>query len=346
MSHVKILYACGFFTLFYILQSILWPFILGMIMAAILHPLVMEAEKLRLSRSVSSILLLGTVYGILVGMILIILPAIHHHLFLALRQFSFATLEPSLMQFLYKFPFSTHSMEQLQVLMQTTLKDSMMHLTRMMTHIIGNSAFWANATFSMTFNYFLLPPIVAFYFLKDNARIMRQILRIIPQHHHTSVHAFWHEIDASFSSYTRGQAKICAILSIYYPLGFYCIGAEMALVIGPFVGLFTFIPYVGNLLGTSAIFLISGISSSWNSNIMLSIGVVYGLGQFIESFILIPYFMGKNGPHPLWIFFAFLLLAHVFGFVGIVLTLPLTSFATGLVRFMLKTYANPNNLHS
>ncbi len=181
---------------------------------------------------------------------------------------------------------------------------------------VGSSAVlgWAATLF--------LVPIVLFYLLLDWHNVFAHIGEMVPRRWNTLVSEMAHEADSLLAQYLRGQLLVMLLLAAYYSTGLAIAGFEVALPVGLLTGLLVFIPYIGFGLGLS-LALISAILlfEGWYG--LVAVAVVYGLGQFIESFYLTPRLVGERiGLHPLTVIFALLTFGQLFGFVGVLLALP------------------------
>src|SRR6202041_2012483 len=125
----------------------------------------------------------------------------------------------------------------------------------------------------------------------------------------------------------------------YYAVGLTMAGLNFGLLIGVVSGLISFIPYVGSL---TALVLSLAIATAqffpdW-SHIVLVAGVVL-FGQFVEGNVLAPYLVGHSvGLHPVWLMFALFAFGYLFGFVGLLLAVPLAAAAGVLIRFAVRRY--------
>ena len=194
---------------------------------------------------------------------------------------------------------------------------------------VGGSAVlgWAATIF--------LVPIVLFYLLLDWYRIFARLAEFVPRRWIALVIDMTQEADSLLAQYLRGQLLVMVLLATYYSTALAIAGFEVALPVGMLTGLLVFIPYIGFGLGLT-LALISAILffDSWYG--LIAVAVVYGIGQFIESFYLTPRLVGERiGLHPLTVIFALLSFGQLFGFVGILLALPasaILSVVLGRVR--------------
>jgi predicted PurR-regulated permease PerM len=147
------------------------------------------------------------------------------------------------------------------------------------------------------------------------------------------------EIDATIAAYVRGQSGLCLILGSYYATGLTFAGLSFGLLIGVISGLISFIPYVGSL---TALVLSLGVALAQFAPDWTRIVIVAGIvlfGQFLEGNVLAPKLVGKSvGLHPVWLIFALFAFGYLFGFVGLLLAVPLAAGSGVLIRFALSRY--------
>ena len=162
--------------------------------------------------------------------------------------------------------------------------------------------------------------------------------RMLPPRMRDSVHGFANECDAVLGQYLRGQLLVMLVLAAYYSVGLTLFGFDLAVPVGVFTGLAVFIPYVGFGLGLT-LALISGALQFAGWHGLIGVAVVYGIGQVIESFLLTPQLVGERiGMSPITVIFALLAFGHLFGFVGVLVALPLSALLVVAVRRVRETY--------
>ena len=145
-------------------------------------------------------------------------------------------------------------------------------------------------------------------------------------------------VDRSLSALVRGQGAVCLILALYYSVSLTAVGLQFGILIGIFAGIVSFIPFVGAILG--AIFSIgfSIIQFETYTPILLVAGI-FLVGQVLEGNFLTPKLIGEAvGLHPVWVIFALLTGATLFGFLGVLLALPIAVVVAVLIRFSLRSY--------
>jgi len=127
-------------------------------------------------------------------------------------------------------------------------------------------------------------------------------------------------------------------LGVIYAVGLSIIGLDLALLLGLTAGLASVVPYLGVVVGI----LLAGIAAlaqfqEWIY--LLAVLLVFGVGQLLESLFLTPVLVGdKIGLHPVVVIFAILAGGQLFGFVGILLALPVTAIFSVLATEGLSNY--------
>jgi predicted PurR-regulated permease PerM len=104
-------------------------------------------------------------------------------------------------------------------------------------------------------------------------------------------------------------------------------------------GLITFVPYIGSMTGLmiAASVAIAQFWPDWK-RIAIVVGI-FLFGQFIEGNIVSPKFVGERvGLHPVWMIFAMFAFGYLFGFVGLLVAVPLAAALAVLLRFALRQY--------
>ncbi len=169
-------------------------------------------------------------------------------------------------------------------------------------------------------NVFLIP-IVMFYLLQEWPKILDYVEESIPRPMHDRTMKLVAEIDSVLSEFLRGQLSVMFLLALYYSVGLWLAGLRFALPVGIITGLLVFIPYVGFGTGLLLALLTAALQGGWSP--LLGVGVVFALGQLLESFALTPYLVGERiGLHPLAVIFALMAFGQLFGFVGMLVALP------------------------
>lgn len=198
-------------------------------------------------------------------------------------------------------------------------------------------------------------PVVAFYLLLDWDNMIAKIDDLLPRDHAPTIRQIAHDIDRTLASFIRGQGTVCLVLGTYYAVALMIVGLNFGLVVGFIAGLITFIPYVGALVGGAlaiglALFQYWGVVEVADGDTVryttdwIRIGIVagiFGFGQFLEGNVLTPKLVGSSvGLHPVWLLFALSVFGSLFGFVGMLVAVPVAAMLGVVARFFIAEYKN------
>ena len=185
----------------------------------------------------------------------------------------------------------------------------------------------------------VIVPVVAVYMLLDWDRMVARIDTLLPREHAPAIRALAGQIDHTLSSFIRGQGTVMLILGAYYALALALTGLNFGVVIGAVAGLMTFIPYVGAIVGGG---LAIGVAlvQFWGDWAMVAIvAAIFVSGQMIEGNVLTPKLVGGSvGLHPVWLLFALSAFGALFGFVGLLVAVPVAAALGVIARFAAERY--------
>ena len=185
----------------------------------------------------------------------------------------------------------------------------------------------------------IITPVVAIYMLNDWDRMVDQLDRLLPASHASQVRLLATQINELLAGFVRGQITVCFLLALFYATGLSVVGLDAGIVVGVTAGLTSFIPYVGAVFGV-ALGLAMGLGQFGADYVMLAqIAGVFVLGQFLEGNVLTPRLVGDRVRlHPVWIIFALLAMGNLFGFIGLLLAIPVAAAGGVLVRYARNIY--------
>ncbi len=182
-------------------------------------------------------------------------------------------------------------------------------------------------------------PVVAFYLLLDWDNMTAKIDEMLPRDHAPVVRRLASQIDDTLASFIRGQGTVCVILGTYYAIALMLAGLNFGLVVGFVAGLISFIPYIGALIG-GVLAIGLALFQFWGD--WVSVGIIGGIfmvGQFLEGNILTPKLVGNSvGLHPVWLLFALSVFGSLFGFVGMLVAVPVAAMIGVLARYGIEQY--------
>ena len=184
----------------------------------------------------------------------------------------------------------------------------------------------------------VLIPVALFYLLMDWDRFIAQLVLLVPTRLRPGFDSFVDEADGVLGQYLRGQLLVMLIMAAFYAIGLTLFGLDLGLPIGLFTGLAMFVPYLGFGVGL-VLAVLAGLLQFASIKALVMVAVVYGVGQFIESLFLTPRLVGERiGLHPLAVIFALLAFGQVFGFVGILVALPVSAVLLVAIRRIRGSY--------
>ncbi len=323
-----------FAALLWLLSPILLPFVLGMAIAYVLDPLANQLSKRGIGRALAASLILGGFVLALALLVLLIAPV------LAQQLSAFVDNTPA-----YALRLQAFVSDPNHPWIKRMVGDNLTGAGDLMNQTVGYltgllASLWAKGQALISiFSLLIITPVVAFYLICDWDRMMTGVDRLIPVPQRETVRRLGREIDATIAAYVRGQSGLCLILGSYYATGLTFAGLSFGLLIGVVSGLISFIPYVGSL---TALVLSLGVALAqfapdW-THIVIIAGIVL-FGQFLEGNVLAPKLVGESvGLHPVWLMFALFAFGYLFGFVGLLLAVPLAAGAGVLIRFGLARY--------
>ena len=184
----------------------------------------------------------------------------------------------------------------------------------------------------------VLVPVLVFYLLVDAESVTGGAWNLVPLKSRERLAAFLGECDTMLRQYLKGQLSVMGAMALFYPLCLMLTGLNLAWPIGVFTGLAVFIPYLGYTTGLVLALMTAAIQfTGWHG--IAEVAAVYALGQVLESFVLTPRLVGERiGLSPLAVILALLGFGEVFGFVGVLVALPVSALAVVALRHALAGY--------
>jgi predicted PurR-regulated permease PerM len=318
--------------------SVLTPFVAAAVLAYALDPPTTKLTRLGLSRGAAAAVMIVTLLAAVLMFALLLYP---------LLLFQIKLLATRIPQ--YAFLLQGWASEQLTHLQDNfgsdvvndKLRDlvssqaaSMLSILLSTATGVVTSGFAIFSVLSLT----IVTPVLSFYFLRDWPKMIAMAGAWIPHHYADVITAQVREVDRILSAWVRGQALCCLILAFFYASGLTGAGLDLGLIVGLMAGLLSFIPYVGSVTGgVTAIGLALAQFPDWRH-----VGVVIGVliaGQILEGYVIYPRFLGDRVELPaVWVIFALFAGGAAFGFMGVMLAVPVAATIGVLARFWLRRY--------
>lgn len=336
--------ALGFLLFLYLIRSILLPFVLGIFTAYFLDPAADKLEKWGLSRGLAVLVITVSFFLGVTLAALLIAPIIINQL---------SGLLSALPDYLLTFEqrYETRLTQWLGALPGEYIervKAGVANFSGVMVGMLGNFAtgiFQSGMLIVNLLSLMLITPVVAFYLLRDWDKITARLDNLLPRPYAPTIREQLAIIDATIAGFVRGQLNVCLLLGAFYAIGLSLVGLKFGILIGLVTGLLVIFPYVGMILGMGTALAIAFFQFDNSLDIGLVV-VVFALGQIIEGYFVTPKLVGeKVGLHPVWIIFGMLAGAALFGFVGVLLAVPITAVIGVLVRFALWHYLQSSYYH-
>ncbi|HET8818019.1 MAG TPA: AI-2E family transporter [Xanthomonadaceae bacterium] len=186
----------------------------------------------------------------------------------------------------------------------------------------------------------VLLPVLTFFFLRDWDILVARVASLIPRDHLPTVTRLARESDEVLGGFLRGQLLVMLILGVFYGVGLWIVGLDLGLLIGLIAGLLTFVPYLGPASGI-VLGLIAAVVQFGDWPHVAGVLAVFGIGQVVETYVLTPKLVGDRiGLHPMAVIFAVMAGGVLFGFLGMLLALPVAAVANVLLRYAEERYTH------
>ncbi len=322
----------------YLLQPILTPFLVGIVLAYLMDPIVDRLEVLGVGRTAGVLLVFLVFLSLLAGILLIALPVLIREIgslirniphFVVLLQ---ETTGPFLSETFGVDPFN-FNLDSLTAKLAENWKETGGIVGRVLSTVTASGMALLATVASIA-----LTPVVAFYLLRDWDGIMQSLQEMIPRNMVEASVNLVNECDEVLSAFLRGQMLIMILLGCIYAFGLTLVGLDLSFLIGMLAGLASIVPYLGFFVGIVA----AAIAAAFQFQDMIHlvyIAIVFGIGQMLEGTVLTPWLVGDRiGLHPVAVIFAVLAGGQLFGFIGILLALPVAAVIMVFVRHLRSSY--------
>jgi len=306
------------------------PFAAAFLLAYMLEPIANRLSAWGSPRALSSILAILVGLALVVGLVAIGVPVVNHEIRKLQERL------PELIATVYAQVYPWLAQTGLPIDDTDALKQKLLDWLSSRSSDLSSTVWGAlqsglGALLALL-GWLVLVPVALFFLLKDWAQILSKTLWLVPEKHRENVREASREVHITLQGYLQGQLRVMLALSVYYSLGLLIAGFSSWLSIGLISGLLVFIPYAGFALGV-LLALVSGLLELGWMQTLIAVGIIYGLGQLLESFVLTPKLVGDRvGLHPLAVIFALVFFGALFGFFGILIAVPLAAVIVVLFR--------------
>lgn len=329
-----------FLALLWLVGDVLVPFVLGGAIAYLLDPLADRLERIGFSRVwATAVISIIAVLGLLT-LLLLVLPEL-------VRQGGEALgLIGSLIESL------PEQITSLEAWLRTRFPEFSMNETAIQDQLValgqtvqGYAGAFVNTILTSALSLvnvvvlLVITPVVTIYLLLDWDRMVEGADNLLPRDHAPVVRHLASEIDRTLAAFLRGMGTVSLILGSYYAIALAVVGVPFGLVVGLFAGLITFIPYVGSLVG-GALALGLALFQFWGDWVTIAVVAgIFVLGQVVEGNILTPKLVGGSvGLHPVWLLLALAVFGSLFGFIGLLVAVPVAAMIGVVARYFIAAY--------
>lgn len=319
------------------ISGILLPFILAFVLAYFLHPAVQALEHKKMPRGLATSLITGLFCFFVVAIFLILVPILQTQVVaLMVKIPAVAEVIWHHIQQLMLYTKENISQDQL-----TQISDAVSQTVFSVFNTLGNNLLkmlTGGIVFFNVVSLILITPVVLFYVLRDWQGVEEKMAGLVPEKNKKQISGIFGEINQILSGFIRGQASVCLLLGLFYGVGLSFIGLDFGLLVGLLAGILSFIPYFGFLTGIVLSVLLAVVQQG-SIELWIGLIVVFLIGQILEGYVLTPKLVGdKVGLHPVWVIFALLAGGALFGFLGVLVAVPVAAVIGVLVRHIVKWY--------
>ncbi|MDE2235075.1 MAG: AI-2E family transporter [Gammaproteobacteria bacterium] len=324
--------------LIYFLRPVLTPFLASFILAYLGSPIVDRLERWKLNRTLAVVLVfvltlvvLGLVLVMVIPMVVREIAVLFTHIPQVIAWFQ-AHVLPWLTAHFGVQPESLAPAKLMQLVSSNFVSAG---------KIVGQLLLSVSSSGGAVFEFFMnlvLIPVVTFYLLRDWHRMLDRIGALIPRVASPAVDRLVRECDSVLAAFLRGQLLVMICLAALYSLVLSIIGLNNPVAIGVVAGMLSFVPYLGVITGVT-LALITALLQANGWILPLEVVAVFTVGQLLSDLVLTPRLVGERiGLHPVLVIFAILVGGALFGFAGILLSLPAAAASTVLVRYARERY--------
>ncbi|MCB4824621.1 AI-2E family transporter [Roseicella aerolata] len=322
----------------WIFSPILTPFVLAAVIAYFLDPVATRLTRIGVPRGLAALLLIFALVAFALLVLLLLYPLLIAQVGILLQRL------PS-----YVLGVSQAVRDAMTALAErlgpeifdNRLQDLAVGQAGAIISYLGTSAarlIGGGVALFNVFTYVTVTPVVGFYLLRDWPRMLVRIDAWLPRRSAATLRQLARDTDRVLSAWLRGQLLCCALLAIYYAAALSALQLELGLTVGLMAGILSFIPYIGSITGLiAALALALAQFGTWNW--VLAVLAVFVTGQVVEGYIIYPRLLGDRVElHAVWVIFALFAGGVAFGFLGVLLAVPLAAVIGVIARYWLRRY--------
>jgi predicted PurR-regulated permease PerM len=321
----------------YLLRGVIVPLFLAFLLAYALDPFVDRMEAVKVPRALGAALVMLGILGLFLVLLIYGIPLLLDELRAAAADFPdqihrFETrIEPWLWQnFHLKLP---HTMNELGRTVADRLQGQFPNMAT-----AASSALFGTLSYVAVILSALIVPVFALYLLIDFDRIVSRVGELIPRRWHPGVADVAKQIHRTLGGYVRGQLTANIVLASLYATGLRLVDIRLAVPIGVLTGMLAFVPYIG--FATGLLVALAMATLDWHGpGPVLGVIAVMGGVQILDGMVITPRIVGRSvGLAPLEVLVTMMASASLFGFLGVLLAVPLGAVVKILVTRAIKAY--------
>jgi predicted PurR-regulated permease PerM len=322
-----------FLAILWLMGDVILPFVVGGALAYFLDPVADRLQRMGLSRVMATAVITVIAILLVVLLVLSIIPSLISQLTALVN--AAPQIAGRLQSFLLeRFPELSDSTSTARQTLAQIASAIQSRGAELANGILTSALSILNAVIFM-----VVVPVVTFYLLLDWDKMIARIDSLIPRDHAPTVRMLATDINTVIAGFVRGQVSVCLILGTFYSGALMLAGLQYGMIVGAIAGAITFIPYVGSLVG-GALAIGLALFQFWGDWVSIGIiAAIFAAGQFVEGNILTPKLVGQSvGLHPVWLLFALSVFGATFGFVGMLVAVPVAAAIGVITRFGLTQY--------
>ncbi|MEP6484350.1 MAG: AI-2E family transporter [Rudaea sp.] len=322
----------------YALSPVLTPFVVAAIFAYLFDPLVDRLQRWKLSRTLATTIVFLVLLIALIVVLVLLIPYLQRQIATLVRHLPewIAWVQSDGVPWLnekFNLNLEAPDMQQITGVLQQHWKEA------------GGFAATVVATVSKSgltlvswIVHVVIVPVAFFYLLRDWHVMIRFIHDLLPRSVEPTVVRLARESDETLSGFVRGQVSVMLVLGGLYAVALWAVGLDIGPLIGIVAGLISFIPYLGGISGILMGVIAAVVQYHDGFHVALVL-IVFAIGHLLEGYVLVPRMVGeKIGLHPLAVIFAVLAGGELFGFLGVLLALPIASVCMVVLRYLHERY--------
>lgn len=352
-GHTPLVVITGLLTVIWALATtgtLLAPFVLAFVLAYVLDPVVDKLEARRVPRSLAIVILTLPLVGMLAALVFLIVPAVVVQLgevvaqtpvfFQRVADFAEGLLERMLA---VDIPLIDEEaliaqlravdsaavmvfLQERQEALRAGLWGGFMGIGRGLSIVITIGSF------------VVLTPVLTFYLLRDWDLITHTLGDLLPRSRRDGIVSFATDFDRLLSRYLRGQATVAVAIGVITGIGLWIVQFPYAAMLGLVVAVFSVVPYLGLILSLVPALFIALVSGSVGLS-LIKVLAVYSIAQILEGTLISPRIVGDSvGLHPVWVVLALAMGGFFFGFVGLLIGVPVAAGVKLLIERGLAQY--------